>query len=76
MNINFTKNEIQELLTALYASENLNTRLWLQLNKNDATYIDQLNLLKPTNFLRVGNKPINTVFEKLMNAKYSSLEVV
>ena len=71
MNINLTKNEIQELLTALYASENLNTRLWMQLNKNDATYIDQLNLLKPTNFLRVGNKPINTVFEKLMDAKYS-----
>ena len=57
MKIELTKNEIQELLWALYDSENLNRE----------------RKTKPIDFLRVGNKAINTVFEKLMNAKYTGV---
>jgi|15BtaG_2_1085339.scaffolds.fasta_scaffold12678_5 hypothetical protein len=55
MKIEITKNEIQELLWALYDSENLNRE----------------RKTKPVDFLRVGNKPVNTVFDKLMDAKYN-----
>ena len=63
MNIKLTKNEIQELLWALYDSERLN-------REYASNNVITGNEIKPVDFLRVGNKPINTVFEKLMNAKY------
>jgi len=66
MNIKLTKNEIQELLWALYDSERLN-------REYASNNVITGNEIKPVDFLRVGNKPINTVFEKLMNAKYKGV---
>ena len=66
MKIKLTKNEIQELLWAIYDSENLNRERALG-------NIITGEKIKPVDFLRVGNKPINTVFVKLMNAKYKGV---
>ena len=64
MNIKLTKNEIQELLWALYDSERLN-------REYASNNVITGNEIKPVDFLRVGNKPVNTVFVKLMDAKYN-----
>ena len=66
MKIELTKNEMQELLWALYDSERLN-------REYASNNVITGNEIKPVDFLRVGNKPINTVFEKLMNAKYKGV---
>jgi len=60
----FTKEEVEALIHALYDSEDLNlTRK--QLGRTDC---------KPDNFLRVGNKPVNTAYDKLLNLKYNLRE--
>jgi len=64
MKIELTKNEMQELLWALYDSESLN----IEYASGNVTTGKKI---KPVDFLRVGNKPVNTVFLKLMDAKYN-----
>tara|TARA_X000001382_G_scaffold67393_1_gene46811 strand:+ start:1071 stop:1304 length:234 start_codon:yes stop_codon:yes gene_type:complete len=59
-----TKDEAQELLWALYDSETLNGAY----ASND---IITGKKIKPLDFLRKGNKPVNTVFDKLLDAKYA-----
>ena len=60
----FTKEEVEALLHALYDAEDLNlTRK--QMGRTDC---------KPDNFLRSGNEPINTAFDKLLNLKYNIKE--
>ena len=64
MKIELTKNEMQELLWALYDSERLN-------REYASNNVITGKKIKPVDFLRVGNKPVNTVFLKLMDAKYN-----
>ena len=64
MKFELTKNEIQELLWALYDSEALN----IEYASNNVITGKEI---KPVDFLRVGNQPVNTVFDKLMDAKYN-----
>ena len=60
----FTKQEVEALLHALYDAEDLN------LTKKQMGRAE----CKPDNFLRVGNEPVNTAFDKLLNLKYNLKE--